>query len=68
MTRGFRLVVLGFALIVNGAALGAIHRSMGQITEREKLALHQPARVVVIGQRAEQPVLAIQNCPAPKLL
>ena len=63
MTRGFRLVVVGLAVAVNGAALATAHTAMGQIQERQKLAQQQPARIVVVGQRPEH--VAIQNCPAP---
>ena len=63
MTRGVRLVVVGLAVTVNGGALATAHTAMGQIQEREKLALQQPARIVVVGQRPEH--VAIQNCPAP---
>ena len=63
MARGIRLVVAGLAVAVNWAALATVHTAMGQIQEREKLALQQPVRVVVIGQRAED--VAVQNCPAP---
>ena len=68
MTHTIRLGVLGFAFALNGAALAVVHAGMGQITDREKLALRQPARMAVIGQRSEPPILAVQNCPAPKVL
>jgi hypothetical protein len=51
------------AVAVNGGALATVHSAMGQIHERQKLALQQPVRVVVVGQRSEQ--VAVQNCPAP---
>ena len=63
MTRAVRLVVVGLAVAVNGAALATAHTAMGQIQERQKLAQQQPARVVVVGQRPQH--VAIQNCPAP---
>ena len=63
MTHGVRLVVVGMAVAVNCGALATAHMAMGQISERQKLALQQPARIVVVGQRAEH--VAIQNCPAP---
>ena len=63
MTRGTRFVVAGLAVAVNAAALAAVHSAMGQINERERLALHEPARVVVVGQRPVD--VAIQHCPAP---
>jgi len=63
MTRAVRLVVVGLAVAVNGAALATAHTAMGQIQARQKLAQQQPARVVVVGQRPQH--VAIQNCPAP---
>lgn len=63
MTHGIRLVVVGLAVAVNGGALATAHTAMGQIHERQKLALQQPVRIVVVGQRPEH--VAIQNCPAP---
>jgi hypothetical protein len=36
---------------------------MGQINERERLALQEPPRVVVVGQRPVD--VAIQHCPIP---
>ena len=63
MTRAARLVVVGLAVAVNGAALATAHTAMGQIQERQKLAQQQPSRVVVVGQRPQH--VAIQNCPAP---
>jgi len=63
MTRGTRFVVAGLAVAVNAAALAAVHTAMGQINERERLALHEPARIVVVGQRPVD--VAIQHCPAP---
>lgn len=63
MNRGIQWLVVGVAVAVNGAALAIAHAAMGQITEREKLALQQPVRIVVIGRRAEH--VAAQACPAP---
>ena len=57
------MVIVGLAVAVNGAALATAHTAMGQIQERQKLALQKPARVVVVGHRPEH--VAIQNCPAP---
>ena len=61
MTHGTRLVVAGLAIAVNVAALATLHTAMGQINERERLALQEPARVVVVGQRPVD--VAIQHCP-----
>jgi hypothetical protein len=57
------LAVMGLAVAVNCGALATAHTAMGQIGERQKLALQQPVRIVVVGQRPEH--VAIQNCPAP---
>ena len=63
MNRGIHLLVVGLAIAVNGAALAIAHEAMGQISEREKLALQRPVRVVVIGRKSEH--VAVQACPAP---
>ena len=63
MARGIQLAVAGLAVAVNAAALATVHKAMGQINERERLALQEPARVVVVGQRPVD--VAIQHCPAP---
>lgn len=63
MTHGTRLVVAGLAVAVNVAALASVHIAMGQITEREKLALQEPSRIVVVGHRPVD--VAIQHCPTP---
>ena len=63
MMRGTRFVVAGLAVAVNAAALATVHTAMGQINERERLALQEPARVVVVGHRPVD--VAIQHCPAP---
>jgi hypothetical protein len=63
MMPGTRLVVAGLAVAVNVAALAIVHTAMGQINERERLALQEPARVVVVGQRPVD--VAIQHCPVP---
>jgi len=68
MTHGSRLLVLGLAIGVNGAAMAAVHSAMGEIQEREKLALQQPVRIVVVARRSDTPILAIENCPAPRVL
>ena len=66
--HGLRFLVLGLAIGVHGLALAAVHAAMGQIFERESLALQRPVRVVVIGQRSEPPIAAVRNCPAPQIL
>jgi len=66
MAIGMQLMVAGLAVAVNAAALAVVHASMGQFHERQLLALQEPARVVVVGHRPVE--LAIQQCPAPKVL
>ena len=63
MARRIRWMVAGLAIAVNAAALATVHTAMGQFTERQKLALQEPARVVVVGRRPVE--VAIQHCPAP---
>lgn len=63
MNRAIQLLVVGLAIAVNAGALAIAHAAMGQITEREKLALQQPARIVVIARRTEH--VAARACPAP---
>ena len=63
MTRGIQLAVAGLAVAVNAAALATVHTAMGQINERERLALQEPTRVVVVGHRPVD--VAIEHCPAP---
>jgi hypothetical protein len=63
MTHATRFVVAGLAVAVNLAALATVHTAMGQINERERLALQEPPRVVVAGQRPVD--VAIQHCPIP---
>jgi len=70
MKRVIRLLALGLAIGVNGAALVAVNASMVGGAERE-LASQQPQRVVIVGKRQNLPVreaVAIQNCPAPLAL
>ena len=68
MTTGIQLCLLAIVVAVHGAALGALHVSMIEFADQEKLALNLPPRVVVIGSRAESSPLATSNCPAPAKL
>ena len=70
MKHGIRLLALGIAIAVNGAALMAVNASMVGGTERE-LAWQNVERVVIVAKREDLPAhqtVAIQNCPAPRAL
>ena len=70
MKRVIRLLALGLAIGVNGAALVAVNASMVGGAERE-LASQRVERVVIVAKRQELPghqTVAIQNCPAPRAL
>ena len=70
MKQRIRLLALGIAIGVNGAALMAVNASMVGGAERE-LASQHVERVVIVAKReylqAHQTV-AIQNCPTPRAL
>jgi len=71
MKRGIRLMALGIAIAVNGAALMAVNASMVDGAGRELLSKQQPERVVIVAKRQELPAtqaVASQNCPAPRAL
>ncbi len=71
MKRGIRLIALGLAIAVNGAALVAVNASMVGGAERELALQQQPERVVIVAKRQVLPghqTVAIQNCPAPLAL
>ncbi|TMH86979.1 MAG: hypothetical protein E6H42_17150 [Betaproteobacteria bacterium] len=70
MKRGIRLMALGFAIAVNGAAMMAVNASIVGGAERE-LASQHVERVVIVAKREDlqaQQTVAIQNCPAPRAL
>jgi hypothetical protein len=70
MKRRIRLIALGLAITVNGAALMAVNASMIGGAERELLS-QQPERVVIVAKRQDLPAhqaVASQNCPAPRAL
>jgi hypothetical protein len=70
MKRAIRLMALGFAIAVNGAAMMAVNASMVGGAERE-LASQHVERVVIVAKRQELPghqTMASQNCPAPSAL
>ena len=70
MKRGIRLLALGIAIAVNGAALMAVNASMVGGAERE-LASQHVERVVIVAKRQDLPAsqtMASQNCPAPRAL
>jgi len=66
MAHRMRLMGAGLAIAVNAAALAVVHASMGQFNDRQQLALQEPARILVVAHRPVE--LAIQHCPAPKVL
>ncbi len=71
MKHRIRLLALGIAIGVNGAALMAVDASMVGGAERELLSPQQPERVVIVAKRQELPAtqaVASQNCPAPRAL
>src|SRR6266571_6856113 len=70
MKNGIRVLALGIAIGVNGAALMAANASMVGGAERE-LASQHVERVVIVATREDRPAqqtVAIQNCPAPRAL
>ena len=70
MKNAIRLLALGIAIGVNGAALVAVDASMAGGAERE-LASQQFERVVIVAKREDpqaHQTVAIQNCPAPTAL
>ena len=71
MRRRIRLMALGIAIAVNGAALVAVNASMVDGAVRELLSQPQPGRVVIVAKRQDLPAnqtVASQNCPTPKTL
>ena len=71
MKRGIRLMALGFAMAVNGAALTAVNVAMVDGAGRERLSQQQPERIVITAKRQDLPenqTVASQNCQAPKAL
>ena len=70
MKNGIRLLALGIALGVNGAALMAVDASIVGGAERE-LASQHVERVVIVAKTQDLPAnqtVASQNCPAPRAL
>lgn len=68
MTRTIRVLTLGLAAVVHGAVLAAVHATMVQTTLQQRLALQQPARILVTAPPVAYTATATQNCPAPKVL
>ncbi len=71
MKRRIRLIALGIAIAVNGAALVAVNAAMVDSAERQLLSQQEPERIVITGSRQDLPehrTLAVQNCPAKKTL
>ena len=71
MKRRIRLMALGIAIAVNGAALVAVNAAMVDGAERQLLSQQEPERIVITATRQDLPetqAVASQNCPAPKTL
>jgi len=60
-----RVFAIATALATNAVALAAVHGGMGQILERERLALGEPARIVVVAKRFDPQLVTVHTCPAP---
>ena len=70
MKQRIRLLALGIAVAVNGAAMMAVNASMVGGAERE-LASQYVERVVIVAKREDPPAhqtMASQNCPTPRAL
>ena len=70
MKHAIRILALGIAIGVNGAALIAVNASMVGGAERE-LASQHVERVVIVAKREDVPAhqtMASQNCPTPRAL
>jgi hypothetical protein len=71
MKRRIRLIALGVAIAVNGAALVAVDAAMVDGAERQLLSQQEPERIVITATRQDLPenqIVASQNCPARKTL
>ena len=62
-----RLIALAVAVVVNAAALAALHTAMVQGTEQALAANDEPQHVVVNAERTPGE-MAHSNCPGPKAL
>ena len=70
MKHGIRLLALGIAIGVNGAAVMAVNASMIGGAERE-LASQHVERVAIVAKREDLPAhqtMASQYCPTPRAL
>jgi hypothetical protein len=71
MERASRLIGLGIALAVNGAALTVLNVAMVDGAERDRLSQQEPERILITAPRQALPdreILATQNCPGRKAL
>ena len=71
MKRRIRLMALGIAMAVNGAALVAVNAAMLDGAERQLLSQQESERIVITGSRQDLPehrTLAVQNCPTRRTL
>jgi len=62
-----RIIALAVAVVINAAALAALHTAMVQGTE-QALAANAEAEHVVVSAERTPGDLAHSNCPAPKAL
>ena len=71
MKRRIRLIALGIAIAVNGAALVAVNAAMVDGAERQRLSQQERERIVITATRQDLPenqTVASENCPARKTL
>ena len=62
-----RMLALGIALAVNGAALAAVNLAMLERAERDRLAQQEVERIVITGERPAD-ALAAKNCTGRQAL
>lgn len=63
-----KLLALLISVAVNAAALATVHASMGQITQREQMALKETSNDKVPGKRPVITVAAMRHCPPAGVL
>lgn len=68
MTYKAKVLALLVSVAVNAAALATVHASMGQITQREQLALKGAGSDRAPGNRPVITVAATRHCPPAGVL
>ena len=63
-----RLLALLVSVVVNAVALATVHASMGDVVQREQLALKAAGNDRGPGQRPVVTVVAAHQCPAAGVL